>query len=88
MVSLPEHGFQLRFEARSQCLRLIEVHDPTRVACRYNNALVGGAAAVTLQRVSALFGPTFPGEVCRCALRGRSVCTAATALCTAAHRPC
>lgn len=65
MVSLPEHGFQLRFEARSQALRLIEVHDPTRCRCRYNGSLIGGAASVTLQRVSALFGPTFPGEVCR-----------------------
>ncbi len=65
VVNLPEHGFHLRFEARSQCLRLIEVHDPTRVHCRYNGALVdGGASAVTLQRVSALFGPTFPGEMC------------------------
>jgi hypothetical protein len=64
-VNLPEHGFHLRFEARSQCLRLIEVYDPSRVHCRYNGALVdGGASAVTLQRVSALFGPTFPGEMC------------------------
>jgi hypothetical protein len=41
------------------------VHDPTRLSCRYAGALVGGgAAAVTLQTVSAVFGPTFPGEAC------------------------
>jgi hypothetical protein len=77
-VSLPEHGFQLRFEARNQCLRVVEVYDPTRLACRYKGALVGGTAAVTLQRVSAMFGPTFPGEVCRCA-RACAACLRAVA---------
>ena len=64
MLNFPEHGFHLRFAAQSQALRLIEVYDPTRLSCRYNGAAVGGAAPVTLQRVSALFGPTYPGEVC------------------------
>ena len=31
VINFPEHGFHLRFEPRSQRLRLIEVYDVTRL---------------------------------------------------------
>ena len=62
LISFPAHGFSLRVDARTQALRLVEVHDPSRLQLRYKGEVVGGSAPVTLQRVSALFGPTFPGE--------------------------
>ena len=64
LLCLPAHGVNLRFAACSQTLRLIEVHDPSRLQLRYKGEVVGGSSPVTLQRVSALFGPTFPGEAC------------------------
>ena len=64
LLSLPAHGVNLRFDACSQALRLVEVHDPSRLQLRYKSEVVGGASPVTLQRVSALFGPTYPGEAC------------------------
>ena len=64
LCSFPAHGFSLRFDARSQTLRLVEVHDPSRLQLRYKGEVIGGSTPVTLSRVSALFGPTFPGEVC------------------------
>ena len=64
VLCLPAHGLNLRFDARSQTLRLVEVHDLSRLQLRYKAEVVGGASPVTLPRVSALFGPTFPGEAC------------------------
>ena len=64
LCSFPAHGFSLRFDSHSQTLRLVEVHDPSRLQLRYKGEVIGGSMPVTLSRVSALFGPTFPGEVC------------------------
>jgi len=64
LCSFPAHGFSLRFDAHTQALRLVEVHDPSRLQLRYKGEVIGGSTPVTLSSVSALFGPTFPGEVC------------------------
>lgn len=64
LVSVPEHGFALRFDARTQALRLLEVLDPSRLQLRYKGEVVGGSSPVTLERVCTVFGPTFPGEAC------------------------
>ena len=34
VINFPEHGFHLRFDPRSQRLRLIEVYDVTRLQVR------------------------------------------------------
>jgi hypothetical protein len=62
VASFPEHGFHLRFEPRSQRLRLIEVFDIQRLQMRYATSSIGGPSiAATFVAVYALFGPTFPG---------------------------
>ncbi|KAL3680902.1 hypothetical protein R1sor_023858 [Riccia sorocarpa] len=62
VISFPEHGFHLRFEPRSQRLRLIEVFDVQRLQMRYATSSIGGPSiAATFVAVYALFGPTFPG---------------------------
>lgn len=62
VISFPDHGFHLRFEPRSQRLRLIEVFDVQRLQMRYAKSSIGGAdIAATFVAVYALFGPTFPG---------------------------
>ncbi|KAG0570370.1 hypothetical protein KC19_6G157100 [Ceratodon purpureus] len=62
VLSFPEHGFHLRFESRSQRLRLIEVYDVQRLHMRYATSSIGGPnTAATFVAVYALFGPTFPG---------------------------
>jgi hypothetical protein len=62
VISFPEHGFHLRFEPRSQRLRLIEVFDVQRLQMRYATSSIGGpSVAATFVAVYALFGPTFPG---------------------------
>ncbi|KAH7300618.1 hypothetical protein KP509_24G071700 [Ceratopteris richardii] len=62
VVSFPNHGFHLRFEPRSQRLRLIEVFEVQLLQMRYATSSIGGAnIAATFVAVYALFGPTFPG---------------------------
>ncbi|CAM6102563.1 unnamed protein product [Calypogeia fissa] len=62
VVSFPEHGFHLRFEPRSQRLRIIEIFDIQRLQMRYATSSIGGPTiAATFVAVYALFGPTFPG---------------------------
>ncbi|MCO5577619.1 hypothetical protein L7F22_031450 [Adiantum nelumboides] len=62
VVSFPSHGFHLRFEPRSQRLRLIEVSDVQKLQMRYATSSIGGTnIAATFVAVYALFGPTFPG---------------------------
>ncbi|XP_031476298.1 PHAF1 protein At3g51130 [Nymphaea colorata] len=62
VVSLPDHGFHLRFDPWSQRLRLIEVFDVKRLQMRYATSLIGGPSTLaTFVAVYALFGPTFPG---------------------------
>jgi hypothetical protein len=41
VISFPEHGFHLRFEPRSQRLRLIEVFDVQRLQMRYATSSIG-----------------------------------------------
>ncbi|EFJ28090.1 hypothetical protein SELMODRAFT_231702 [Selaginella moellendorffii] len=63
VISFPEHGFHLRFEPRTQRLRLIEVYDVQRLQMRYATSSIGGpSVAATFVAVYALFGPTFPGS--------------------------
>lgn len=63
VISFPDHGFHLRFEPRSQRLRLIEVYDVQRLQMRYATSSIGGpTVAATFVAVYALFGPTFPGH--------------------------
>ncbi|KAG0452755.1 hypothetical protein HPP92_025419 [Vanilla planifolia] len=61
VISFPDHGFHLRFDPWSQRLRLIEVHELTKLQMRYATSLIGGPALATFVAVYALFGPTFPG---------------------------
>ncbi|BBN02781.1 hypothetical protein MPTK1_2g18070 [Marchantia polymorpha subsp. ruderalis] len=62
VLSFPEYGFHLRFEPRSQRLRLIEVYDVQLLHMRYATSSIGGPhAPATFVAVYALFGPTFPG---------------------------
>lgn len=62
VISFPDQGFHLRFEPRSQRLRLIEVFDVQRLQMRYAKSSIGGAnIAATFVAVYALLGPTFPG---------------------------
>jgi hypothetical protein len=68
VLALPEHGFHLRFDPRSQRLRLIEVTDLSRlqVACGQGGAVFGGAPNTpSLRRVSEAFGPAWPGALAR-----------------------
>ncbi|BDA50963.1 probable UPF0183 protein C16orf70 homolog at N-terminal half [Coccomyxa sp. Obi] len=63
VINFPEHGMHLRFEPRSQRLRLIEVYDLSRLQVKYGKALTGGAShPATFVRVYDIFGPTYPGE--------------------------
>ncbi|GBG83065.1 hypothetical protein CBR_g36682 [Chara braunii] len=62
VLSFPLHGFYLRFEPRSQRLRLIEVFDITKLQMRYATSVIGGPnIPTTFVLIYALFGPTFPG---------------------------
>ncbi|KAJ7533532.1 hypothetical protein O6H91_13G054000 [Diphasiastrum complanatum] len=62
VLSFPDHGFHLRFEPRTQRLRLIEVFDIQLLQMRYATSSIGGPSiAATFVAVYALFGPTFPG---------------------------
>ncbi|KAF9678233.1 hypothetical protein SADUNF_Sadunf07G0013600 [Salix dunnii] len=62
VISLPDHGFHLRFDPWSQRLRLIEIFDVKRLQMRYATSLIGGPSNLaTFAAVYALFGPTFPG---------------------------
>ena len=70
VLSFPAGGFHLRFDPRSQRLRLIEVYDVARCKLRYSRRPVGGAPAhATFQHLAATLGPTFPGafDARRCA---------------------
>ncbi|CAK0785960.1 hypothetical protein CVIRNUC_009173 [Coccomyxa viridis] len=63
VINFPEHGFHLRFDPRSQRLRLIEVYDVTRLQVKYGKSLIGGAShPATFVRVYDICGPTYPGE--------------------------
>ncbi len=48
MINFPEHGLHLRFEPRSQRLRLIEVYDVSRLQAR-GTALSALYTAPTLE---------------------------------------
>ena len=61
VVVLPEHGFCLRFDAVQQRLRLVDVHDVTRlrVACGRGGAVFGGASnPPTFGGIYHQLGPT------------------------------
>eukprot|EP00884_Botryococcus_braunii_P022641 jgi/Botrbrau1/9060/Bobra.0376s0034.2 len=63
ILNLPEHGIHLRFDSRSQRLRLIEGYDLTRAEVHYNAKLIGGAQhPATFVRVYETCGRTYPGE--------------------------
>eukprot|EP00850_Spirogloea_muscicola_P013501 SM000092S24469 [mRNA] locus=s92:56715:59742:+ [translate_table: standard] len=62
VLAFPKQGFQLRFEPRSQRLRLVEVYDIPRLQLRYAASTIGGPSTpATFVRIYAVFGPTFPG---------------------------
>ncbi|XP_020582683.1 UPF0183 protein At3g51130 isoform X1 [Phalaenopsis equestris] len=61
VINFPDHGFHLRFDPWSQRLRLIEIHEVTKLQMRYATSLIGGPTLATFVAVYALFGPTFPG---------------------------
>lgn len=42
ILNFPEHGMHLRFEARTQRLRLIEVYDMSRLQVRHDSTLSYG----------------------------------------------
>ncbi|EIE18598.1 UPF0183-domain-containing protein [Coccomyxa subellipsoidea C-169] len=63
VINFPEHGMHLRFEPRSQRLRLVEVYDVSRLQASSPLAVTGGAShPSTFVRVYDIFGPTYPGE--------------------------
>lgn len=62
VISLPDHGFHLRFDPWSQRLRLIEIFDVKRLQMRYAATVIGGPSTLaTFVAVYSTFGPTFPG---------------------------
>ncbi|KAF3646667.1 UPF0183 protein [Capsicum baccatum] len=62
VISLPDHGFHLRFDPWSQRLRLIEIFDVKRLEMRYATSIIGGSSNLaTFVAVYSLFGPTYPG---------------------------
>jgi hypothetical protein len=62
-LAFPELGFHLLFDGAQQRLRLIEVHDATRLQLSYGGRLLGGGPSPPrFGRVCEELGPTYPGE--------------------------
>lgn len=63
-VGLKDYGIRLRFDARSQRLHMIDIHDLSKLVLMYDGKkLTGGADASppTFRWIYDVFGPTYPG---------------------------
>lgn len=62
---MPDHGFKLVFDKRSQRLRCIEVCDPSRLRLRCGPGAVFGGAAhpPTYSGLYSAFGPTLESDI-------------------------
>ena len=62
IIDLLDQGLMLRFEPRSQRLRMVEAYDLAKIHLKYSNASFSGPDTVpSFKAIYGRFGPSFPG---------------------------